>query len=69
MAQSKGKNAKKIRDLSEVEIVRDRDSIILTPKRQSWSSFSTVEKAEDDFMTYRPDILEKGRVLLWKNTC
>jgi antitoxin VapB len=50
--------------ISEVDIVRDGDSIILTPKRKSWSSFSTVEKAEDDFMTNRPDVLEEGRVLL-----
>lgn len=50
--------------ISEVEIVRDGDSIVLTPKRKSWSSFSAVEKAEDDFMTDRPDVLEEGRVLL-----
>ena len=50
--------------INEVEIVRDGDSIILTPKRKSWSSFSTVEKTDDDFIVNRPDVIEDGRVVL-----
>ena len=50
--------------INEVEITRDGDSIILTPKRKSWASFSDVEKADDDFMIDRSDFLEDGRVEL-----
>jgi antitoxin VapB len=50
--------------INEVEIIRDGDSIILTPKRKSWSSFSAVEKTDDDFIVDRPDVIEDGRVVL-----
>lgn len=50
--------------IKEVEITRDGDSIVLTPKRKSWSSFSDVDKADDDFMTERSDVVEDGRVVL-----
>ncbi len=48
--------------VTEVEIARDGESIILTPKRKSWTSFTEVEKADSDFLTERPDVLEEGRV-------
>ena len=50
--------------INEVEITRDGDSIVLTPKRQSWTSFSSVEKADSDFMLERSDVVEDGRVVL-----
>ncbi|MFT5815252.1 MAG: antitoxin VapB [Psychroserpens sp.] len=50
--------------INEVEIIRDGDAIILRPKRKSWSSFSAVEKADDDFILNRPDVIEDGRVVL-----
>jgi antitoxin VapB len=50
--------------INEVEVIRDGDSIILTPKRKSWSSFSAVEKIDDDFIVNRPDVIEGGRVVL-----
>jgi len=50
--------------VTEVEIVRDGESIILTPKRKTWSSFSEVDKADNDFLVDRVDILEDGRVKL-----
>ncbi len=50
--------------VTEVEITRDGESLILTPKRKSWTSFSEVEKADDDFLVERPDIMEEGRVQL-----
>ena len=50
--------------INEVEVIRDGDSIILTPKRKSWESFSTVDKADDDFMNDRPEMIEDGRVNL-----
>lgn len=50
--------------IKEVEVTREGDSIILTPKRKSWSSFADIEKADSDFMSQRPDIVEDGRVVL-----
>lgn len=48
--------------INEVEITRNGDSIVLTPKRKSWSTFSLVDKADDDFMEERDDIISDGRV-------
>jgi antitoxin VapB len=48
--------------INEVEITRNGDSIVLTPKRKSWSTFSLVDKADDDFMEQRDDIISDGRV-------
>ena len=50
--------------VSEVEIARDGDAIILRPARKTWTSFSKVDKAEDDFLAKRPDIIDEGRVTL-----
>jgi len=50
--------------INEVEIIRDGDSIILRPKRKSWSSFAVLEKTDDDFILNRPDVIEDGRVVL-----
>ena len=50
--------------VTEVEITRDGESLILTPKRKSWASFAEVEKADDDFLVERPDVMEEGRVEL-----
>jgi antitoxin VapB len=50
--------------INEVEIVRDGDSIVITPKRKSWASFSDVDKADNDFMVERSDVVEDGRVAL-----
>lgn len=48
--------------VNEVEISKEGESIVLTPKRKSWASFLEVEKADDDFLVDRPDVLEEGRV-------
>lgn len=48
--------------INEVEITRNGDSIVLTPRRKSWSSFSLVDKADDDFMKERTDVVADGRV-------
>jgi antitoxin VapB len=50
--------------INEVEITREGDSIILTPKRKSWASFSDINKADSDFMVERSDIIEDCRVVL-----
>ena len=48
--------------VTEVEISKEGESIVLTPKRKSWLSFSEVEVADVDFLVDRPDILDDGRV-------
>jgi antitoxin VapB len=50
--------------VSEVIIRREGRSLVLTPVLKSWVSFADVEKADDDFLTARPDLLEEGRVAL-----
>ena len=50
--------------VTEVEIIKEGESIILTPKRKSWTSFSNVDKTDSDFLLERPDVMEKGRVEL-----
>lgn len=50
--------------ISEVEIHREGDSIVLRPARKNWTSFSDVEKADMDFLIERTDIIEEGRVIL-----
>ena len=50
--------------VTEVEITRDGESLVLTPKRKSWSSFSDVEKADTGFLVERQDVIEEGRVQL-----
>ncbi|QGY32778.1 type II toxin-antitoxin system VapB family antitoxin [Pantoea cypripedii] len=48
--------------VSELEIVREGDSIILRPVRPTWSSFPQLEKAGADFMADRTDIVnDEGR--------
>jgi antitoxin VapB len=47
--------------VSEVEIIREGDAIILKPVRKSWTSFSEVEKADDDFLSERENVIEDRR--------
>ena len=48
--------------VTEVEIKKEGESIILTPRRKSWTSFVNIEKADSDFLLERLDIVEDGRV-------
>lgn len=48
--------------VTEVEISKEGESIVLTPKRKSWISLLETEIADTDFLVDRPDILEEGRV-------
>ncbi len=50
--------------MTEVEISKESESIVLTPKRKSWMSLLETEIADADFLVDRPDILEEGRVEL-----
>ncbi|EAA6862010.1 AbrB/MazE/SpoVT family DNA-binding domain-containing protein [Salmonella enterica subsp. enterica] len=48
--------------VSELEIIREGNSIILRPVRPTWSSFLELEKADPDFMAEREDIVcDEGR--------
>ena len=48
--------------VSELEIVREGDSIILRPVRPTWGSFAQLEKADTDFMAEREDVVtDEGR--------
>lgn len=50
--------------VSELEITREGDALVLRPARKSWVSFATVDKADSDFLIEREDVVESGRVLL-----
>ncbi|BBI92102.1 putative addiction molecule [Serratia symbiotica str. Tucson] len=48
--------------VSELEIVREGDRLILRPVRPTWGSFAQLEKANPDFMTKRMDVVsDEGR--------
>ncbi|MDY0136513.1 MAG: type II toxin-antitoxin system VapB family antitoxin [Thiomicrospira sp.] len=48
--------------ISQLEIIKNGDEIILRPIRPNWLSFSEVEKADDDFMLQRQDVVaDEGR--------
>jgi antitoxin VapB len=49
-------------DVSKLEIMREGDTLILRPVRPDWLSFAEVEKADDDFLIERPDVVvDEGR--------
>lgn len=50
--------------VSEVEITREGDAVILRPARKTWTSFAEADMADADFLAERPDIIEEGRVVL-----
>lgn len=43
--------------VSELEIVREGDRIILRPARPTWGSFAGLEKADPDFLADREDVV------------
>lgn len=51
--------------VSELEIVKQGDSIILRPVRPTWKSLAQNSKADADFLQDRPDIVsDEGRFQL-----
>jgi antitoxin VapB len=50
--------------VSEVEMQRQGDTIIITPVRKNWSSFVEVEAADEDFLAEREPLVEPERVKL-----
>jgi antitoxin VapB len=49
--------------VTEVEIEKQGESIIITPKRKSWLSLIDSEKADDTFLQEREDIIEDNRAI------
>ena len=48
--------------VSELDIIREGDAIILRPVRPTWRSFTQLEKADSDFMTERENVIsDEGR--------
>ncbi|WP_334050006.1 type II toxin-antitoxin system VapB family antitoxin [Alteromonas gracilis] len=50
--------------VSEAEITREGDAIILRRARKTWTSFAEADVADADFLVERPDVIEEGRVVL-----
>ena len=49
--------------ITEVEIEKKGESIIITPKRKSWLSLMDTEKADNNFLLEREDIIEDDRII------
>lgn len=50
--------------VNEVEIYKDGNRLIIEPKRKTWLSFASLKKADDDFLSERPDLMDNDRVEL-----
>ena len=51
--------------VSELEILKEGNSIILRPARPSWTSFAGLEKADHDLLQDREDVItDEGRFVL-----
>ncbi len=50
--------------VSELEIRKEGDSLILRPVRPSWLSFANEAPADPDFLRERVDVIADGRVVL-----
>lgn len=51
--------------ISELEIVKEGDTLTLRPTRPSWTSLALQAKADDDFLTERTDVVaDEGRFTL-----
>ena len=48
--------------VTELEISKEGDVITLRPVRPNWLSYAEVEKADDDFLVERPNLIaDEGR--------
>ncbi len=47
--------------VTELEIRREGDTIILRPARPNWTSFAQEPLADADFLSDRPAVVEPGR--------
>ena len=49
-------------DTTELEIMREGNTVILRPARPDWLSYTKVAKADPDFLLDRPDVVsDEGR--------
>ena len=48
--------------INQVEIRKKGNAIIIVPLRKSWKSFANLPKADEDFLTERPDVFQTDRV-------
>jgi antitoxin VapB len=49
--------------VSDLDIIKDGDTIILRPSKPSWISLAEIEKADEDFLVEREDIVQgQGRL-------
>ena len=54
--------------MSEVEITREGDALILRPARKTWTSFTDVPLADSDFLGDREDVIGRGTGRTLKKT-
>lgn len=47
--------------VTELEILRKGDTLILRPTRPSWGSLRDVPTADDDFLIERQDVIDENR--------
>jgi antitoxin VapB len=47
--------------VTELEIRRDGDTLVLRPARPNWSSFAQEPLADAEFLSDRPAVIESGR--------
>lgn len=50
--------------ISELQILREGDTLILRPARKNWTSFAAVEKVDADFLLERFEVIQDGRIAL-----
>lgn len=50
--------------VSEVTIEKQGNSVVITPARESWLSFGDEQRADSDFLSERPDLMDAERVQL-----
>ena len=52
-------------DVTDLEIIKKGDTIILRPARPDWLSLADFQKADGDFLQERPDVVsDEGRFTL-----
>jgi antitoxin VapB len=47
--------------VTELEILREGDALILRPARPSWGSLRDVPAADNDFLAERQDVIDENR--------
>lgn len=51
--------------VNELEIVKEGETIILRPIKPSWESFAELEKADEDFLTERENVMDDEGRMEW----